>query len=109
MIKQGDMMHRCYDNIISLSNAYCDSMVSLGDAFENAGKAGANAGASLRASFEELLIAIEERKVLMQDEYKKHIGRLPGSTRTSRLRKKRDTMVSNWYIKFVNFDGNTGR
>lgn len=78
---------------------YFDSVINLSDSLGRAGIAGALAGDNFRKSFERL----------MRDEYKRNVGRLPGSSRTSRLRKKRDKIVSNWYISFDNFDGNTGR
>lgn len=62
------------------------------DSMNEAGAAGNAAGRSLRS----LLIVLKEIKDNMESEYRKHKGRLPGSTRTSRLRKKRDKMVSEW-------------
>lgn len=68
------------------------------DSISYSGRAGQAAGNSLR----DFSIALKKVKDNMEIEYRVHVGRLPGSTRTSRLRKKRDKMVSEWCEQLKN-------
>lgn len=56
----------------------------------------------LERPFRDVAIALKELRNDMEVEYRKNVGNLPGSTRTSRLRKKRDKMVSEWFVNFEN-------
>lgn len=60
------------------------------------------AGNATGETFRGVAIALKELRNDMEIEYRKNVGNLPGSTRTSRLRKKRDKIVSEWFVNFEN-------